>query len=77
MNFHIRKLIRHELFRRLLLYFDTAFNPTVAQSIANNRLSLYCVPPTHSGLNMDVPEDGHVEAETWRHIVKGQMIVCC
>jgi hypothetical protein len=62
MNFHIRELIRHELDRRLLLYFDTAFNPTVAQSTANNLLSFYYVPPARFGLNIDVPEDGLVEA---------------
>jgi len=77
MNFHIRKLIRHELVHRLVLYFDTAFNPTVAQSTANNLLSLHCVPPTLFGLNIDVPADGRVEVETWRHIVKGRMTVCC
>lgn len=33
------------------------------------------MPPTRFDLIIDVPEDGHVEAETWRHIVKGQMIV--
>jgi len=52
MNFHIRKLIRHELVHRLLLYCDTAFNPTIAQSTANNLLSLYCVPPTRFALRM-------------------------
>jgi hypothetical protein len=77
MNFHIRKLIRHELVHWLLLYFDTTFNPTVAQSTASNLLSLYTVPPTRFGLSIDVPEDGHVEAEMWRHIVYGQMTVFC